>query len=140
MRRATNESMRASSVSVNTRIGWVTRYERSTPSRCATSTCASTRPMAAVASSGAAFRVRISAARREARELLGLMFGRQRPGDLVQVAVHDRVDLVEREIDTVIGHAPLREVVGADPVRAVARADEALAGGSLLVRLLLHLL
>ena len=35
---------------------------------------------------------------------------------------HDLIELVERQVDAVIGHAALREVVGADALRAVARA------------------
>src|SRR5687768_15800802 len=66
------------------------------------------------------------------REPLRLVAGDQRIDDLVQLTVHDPVDLVEREVDAVVRHAPLREVVGADPLGAVARADLALAlGGAL---------
>ena len=37
------------------------------------------------------------------------------------------VELVEGEVDAVVGHPPLRKIVGADALRAVARADLALA-------------
>src|SRR5689334_20735364 len=63
------------------------------------------------------------------RELLGLELLRERIDDLVQIAVHDRVDPVEREVDAVVGDAALREIVGADALAAVARADQALARG-----------
>jgi methyl-accepting chemotaxis protein len=44
------------------------------------------------------------------------------------VAVHDRrVDLVQRQVDAVVGDAALRKVVGADALGAVAAADQALA-------------
>src|SRR5262245_30055659 len=76
----------------------------------------------------------------ERGELLGLVLGGERVEDLVQLAVHDAVDLVEREVDAVIGDAALREVVGADALGAVARADEALARRGGLRRLLLLLL
>jgi tetratricopeptide (TPR) repeat protein len=43
--------------------------------------------------------------------------------ELIQVPVHDLVQLVERQVDPVVGHAPLREVVSADALRAVAASD-----------------
>ena len=64
---------------------------------------------------------------RQRGELLGLMLLRERVDQLVEVAVHDRVDLVERQVDPVIGHAALRKIVGADALAAVARSDQALA-------------
>ncbi len=60
-------------------------------------------------------------------------------GDRLQVAGDDLVELVERQVDAVVGHAVLREVVGADPLAAVAGADEALALGGPLGLLLLQL-
>src|SRR3954462_803059 len=106
------------------------------------STCASTRPIVAVASSRTALMVSIAPSRvlGEAGELLGLVLRHQRAGDLVQVAGHHLVDLVEREVDAMVGHAALREVVGADAVAAVAGAHEALAGRRFLGLLLAHLL
>ncbi len=53
-------------------------------------------------------------------ELLGLVLGGQRPGQFGQVAIHDVLDLVQRQVDAVIGDARLREVVGADALGAVA--------------------
>src|SRR5262249_49968095 len=53
-----------------------------------------------------------------------LMLGHQRVDDLAQrFAGHDLRQLVEREIDAVVGHAGLRKIVGADPLGAVAGAD-----------------
>ncbi len=46
---------------------------------------------------------------------------------MVEPALEDLVELVERQVDAVIRDAPLRVVVGADALRAVARADEQLA-------------
>ena len=43
---------------------------------------------------------------------------------LAQVAFHDGVELVERQVDAVIRPAPLREVVGAYAVASVTTADE----------------
>jgi hypothetical protein len=74
------------------------------------------------------------------REQLGLMLCGKRRADFVEIPVHDVVDLVEREIDAVVGHAALREVVGADAIRPVARADEALPLRGLFLGRLLHLL
>src|SRR5690606_36710682 len=63
-------------------------------------------------------------------ELRGAVFGEQRVDDLVErLAGEHLVDLVEREIDAMVGDAALREVVGADPFRPIARADLALALG-----------
>ena len=45
----------------------------------------------------------------------------------LQVAGHDLVELVEREVDAVVGQAVFGKVVGADPLAAVARADLRLA-------------
>ena len=61
------------------------------------------------------------------------MLLRERRGQLVELAVHDRVDLVERHVDPVIGDAPLRKVVRADPLAAVAAPDERLAHRRLLL-------
>ncbi len=56
-------------------------------------------------------------------------------------AFHDRLDLVEREIDAVVGHTPLREIVGADALGTIARADLVLAGSGARIRdaLALHI-
>ena len=48
---------------------------------------------------------------------------------VVQLAVHDALDLVERQVDAVVGDAALREVVGADALGTVARADQGFAQG-----------
>ena len=55
---------------------------------------------------------------------LRLALGGQRVDDLVEpVALHDPVERIEGEVDAVVGHPPLREIVGADALRAVAGAD-----------------
>src|SRR3954471_15216121 len=62
----------------------------------------------------------------------------ERVEDLVPVAFHDRIPPIERKIDPVIRQATLREVVGPDPLAAVARADllaPRRADGALLVLL-----
>src|SRR5690606_2487157 len=61
----------------------------------------------------------------ELRELIRAMLLHERIDDLVEVAFHDLIELVEGQVDPVVGHPPLREVVRADPLGAVAGADEA---------------
>ncbi|OIQ68742.1 hypothetical protein GALL_496600 [mine drainage metagenome] len=51
--------------------------------------------------------------------------------DIVKVAVHDRQQFVQRQVDAVVGQAPLRKVVGADAVAAVATANQTFALGSI---------
>src|SRR5215471_2419986 len=75
------------------------------------------------------------------RQEFRLMLGHQRVDDLAQrLALDDLRQLVEREVDAVIAHPALREVVGADALGAVARADLAAplggAGGVLLLPLM----
>ena len=41
----------------------------------------------------------------------------------LQVAGHDLVELVERQIDAVVGQAVFGKVVGANPLAAIAGAD-----------------
>ena len=55
------------------------------------------------------------------------MVGDQRVDDLVEIALHHPVELVERQVDAVVGHPPLRKIVGADALGAVARPDLQLA-------------
>ena len=42
------------------------------------------------------------------------MFGNQSVGDFFQVAVHNKIQLVQGKVDAVVGHAALGVVVGAD--------------------------
>ena len=54
----------------------------------------------------------------------GLMLGDERVDDLAQrLAFDDLRQLVERQIDAVVGHAALRKVVGPDALGPVAGAD-----------------
>ena len=50
-------------------------------------------------------------------------------GNRLQVADDHLIEVVHRQADAVIGHAVLREIVGANPLAAVAGADEAFALG-----------
>ncbi len=47
--------------------------------------------------------------------------------DFLDIAVHDLIQLVNRQIDPVVGHTALREIVGPDFFRAVAGSHLALA-------------
>src|SRR5271168_4576524 len=73
-------------------------------------------------------------------ELRRLMLGDERIDELTQrFALHDLRQLVEREIDAMVRHAALREIIGTDALGAVAGADLAAtlggAGGVLLLPL-----
>src|SRR5260370_29052843 len=77
------------------------------------------------------------------RQLGGAVGGGERVDDLVErFARHHLVDLVERQVDAVVGDATLREIVGADALGAVAAADLALpiGGARRGERLTLHLI
>ncbi len=57
------------------------------------------------------------------------MLAPQRADELIESAVHDVREPVEREIDAMVRDAALREIVGADAFGAVAGADLAAALG-----------
>src|SRR5437764_7039197 len=64
------------------------------------------------------------------RKLRGLVLGEQRIDDLVErLTIHDLVDFIERQVDSVIGDTALRKVISADALRPVAGADLAVAIG-----------
>src|ERR1035438_3993576 len=72
-----------------------------------------------------AFRSRNAAFQR--RQLLRRL-GRPQRGDyFAEVAVENRLQLVERQADSMVGDAALGVVVRADAITAVAAADQALA-------------
>ncbi len=58
-----------------------------------------------------------------------------------KLAGNDGVELIERQIDAMVGDAVLREVIGPDPLAAVAGADQVAAGigAGLVLALLLSL-
>src|SRR5579862_2456473 len=72
-------------------------------------------------------------------QFLGLVVGDERVDDGLEFAVHYVGELVDRETDTVVGDAVLREVVGADLLAAVAGADHGFAFFGQSFLLLLHL-
>ena len=51
----------------------------------------------------------------------------QRRDKFVEVALHGLIELVQRQVDAVVGHAVLRKVVRANPLAAISRADLQLA-------------
>src|SRR3546814_13329406 len=61
------------------------------------------------------------------RQSLRLILGDQRVDQLVHLPLDDLGQAVERQVDPVVGHAPLREIIGADAFGAVARPDHRLA-------------
>jgi len=66
---------------------------------------------------------RLRSGRRSCLDLgqpFGLVMGNERVDHLAQIAGHDLRQRIERQVDPVIGHAALREIVGADPLRPVA--------------------
>src|SRR5690606_15205133 len=63
----------------------------------------------------------------ERAQLIRAVLARERIDHLVELAFENPVELVQREVDAVIGHASLREVVRANTLRSIPRADEALA-------------
>src|SRR5262245_46165911 len=103
---------------------------RSRPSASSTSTRAS---RAAPAMPALASRARNSPMRLStvsaaipvaAGEQLGMMLRDQRLDQLLERRpLHHQLELVEREIDAVVGHPPLWEIIGPDALRAIARAD-----------------
>ncbi len=52
----------------------------------------------------------------------------ERLHQLVDLALHDLVELVERQVDPMVGDPALRKVIGAYAFRAVAGSDLELAG------------
>ena len=67
------------------------------------------------------------------RKLRRLVSRDQAVNQLLEIAVHDCVDLIECQLDPVVGHTSLREVVGTDLLGTVAGTDLAAA----LLRLLI---
>src|SRR5439155_21304903 len=59
-------------------------------------------------------------------DLLGLVVGGEAVDDLVDLAVQDLLQAVDREADAVVGDAALLEVVRADLLVSVARSELAL--------------
>src|SRR5437763_16893937 len=63
-------------------------------------------------------------------QLLGTEVCGQRIDDRIQSAIHDDVELVQRQADAVVRDAILREIVGPDLLAAIARADHGAPFGS----------
>ena len=60
-------------------------------------------------------------------EFLGIEMGSNSIHQLVQIALHDVLKLMESDARAVVGHAVLRVIVCADALAAVTRAHLALA-------------
>ena len=106
--------------------GSITSAERSTPSASAISSSASSRgvstPAAVESVDRGVHRVARGHTGRDF-ELPSLVLGLERRGELVELAAQDAREVALGEPDAVVGHPVLREVVGADLLRARARAD-----------------
>ncbi len=63
----------------------------------------------------------------QGRELIRLVLIDQRLHHLVEAAFEDFIELVQRQIDAVIGHATLWKVVGTNAFLAIARTHQELA-------------
>src|SRR5690606_17694709 len=61
----------------------------------------------------------------ERAELIGAVLADERLDHVVELALENLIELVQRQVDAVVGDASLREVVRANALRAVAGADEA---------------
>src|SRR5450759_2742170 len=81
----------------------------------------------------------MTGSRRCGLERSALLLGRERVGELAQIAVQDLIEPVERQLDAVIGDPTLGEVVGANLLRPLARADLQSPGRRLLVLMALAL-
>ena len=58
------------------------------------------------------------------RHQIRLMLAEQRFDDQIEFAFQHAVELVDGKVDPVIGHAPLRKIVGADALGTITRADQ----------------
>ncbi len=63
--------------------------------------------------------------------MLGLSSLLQGLRHFFQIAFHDETQLVQGEVDSMVGEAALREVVGAYAVRPIAAANQAFAQGGI---------
>ena len=63
---------------------------------------------------------RLDALLSNARQFFRLIFLLQRLYQLIEPPVDDVGELVERQVDAVIRHAPLRKIIGADALGAIA--------------------
>src|ERR1700730_11743987 len=72
---------------------------------------------------GLLFRRMPRAARRAVEAFLPVELD-QCSDQLVDISLHELVDLVQRQADAVIGHPSLRKIIGANPFVAATAADE----------------
>ena len=93
------------------------------PRQCATSHSASTRGVSTPAAASRRSASASASARGHCSERAPPVVGRERLGELVELALEDPVELVHGQLDAVVGDPVLGEVVGADLLRALARAD-----------------
>src|SRR5262245_33217256 len=121
MRRRSTASKRAAGAAASGSCARVTRAVRSVPSTYASSTSASARGSGTPAACSRAIAVASASRTVDAVEssrvvigslqLLLLLLGGEHVDDGVEIAVEHAIELVERQVHAVIGHAALAEVV-----------------------------
>ncbi len=119
---ARRRSGRAMISAVSTPAAAATRSRASRPAS-STPAAASARCTARAASPSVSPSPRAAAASGifHVRQLARLVVGDQRVDQLVERrTLQHRIELVQRHVDAMVGDAPLREVVGADALRAIA--------------------
>ena len=132
LRRLSIRPAKASAPSAGTRSSpWASNPERGRPSRNPSSSSASSRgeslrPSSARAPLRNSSATVLGGVKSRARllnllrQFFGLVFLIQRTNQLIEVAVHDIVELVEREIDAMVGDSALRKIIGANTFGAIA--------------------
>src|SRR4051812_3415768 len=95
---------------------------RSIPSAWAMRISASRRGVSLIAAIRRAAAASASRTFIEAREALGLVLGGQGADQLVEIAFEDFGKAMQSQVDAMIGDPPLRKIIGADPLGAIARS------------------
>ena len=55
---------------------------------------------------------------------IGLMLGGQRTKQFVHITIENRGNLVQRQVDAVVGNPTLREIVGTDALGTITRTNQ----------------
>src|SRR5207237_474276 len=94
---------------------------------CAISSSASSRAVSLTAASRLAASARASRTLIEARQAFRLILGDEGAQQFVELALQNLGEAMQGQVDPMVGHPPLREIICADSLRAVARADHRFA-------------
>src|SRR5690554_124296 len=136
-RRSCSASNRAMSCALMGSVSWAINQTRGTCKICSHSIWNSSRGSALAAAMDRSVGCLVMPQR---CQQLGLMLGQQGVRQLVQIALHDVCQFVQRKVDAVIRYPALRIVVGADALGAVTGANQAFTLRGFLGVLLLLLL